>query len=463
MNKGLAVTTVPMSLTGAVALWFLIGVSANAQQKDMLRRQAYWGASIAAPAKGPGAKVRRVDRDSAAEKAGLKPGDLVLRINGKPLVNEITYEAARRSVRGGDPVTLEVSRESKTLLVKFSAPPLPYEVIPGTEVRYESVVTERGHRLRTIVTKPANATGKLPAILFVHWLSCDSVESPLRLSDGWSKILRGLAEKSGFVLMRVERPGLGDSEGPDCSQSDLDADMAGFRAGLRALKQYDFVDTDNVFIVGASIGGALAPILAQGENVRGMIVSGGFAKTWLEHMLEHERRRLALSGRTPAEINEWMRGYSQFYSAYLNQRLTPGEVIRRMPQLASIWYDEPGHQYGRPAAFFHQVQQLNVEGAWEKTSAPVLIVYGEYDWIMSRDDQELIAQIVNSRHPGNAKLVIAPKLDHDLAAYDSMAKAFKDEGRRFDESVITLMIDWLKGNLNKKTTAGLGVIKSENQ
>jgi pimeloyl-ACP methyl ester carboxylesterase len=244
--------------------------------------------------------------------------------------------------------------------------------------------------------------------------------------------------------MRVERPGIGDSEGPDCSECDLEADMAGYRAALAALKRYDFVDKDNLFLLGASIGGALAPVLAQDERVRGLIVSGGFAKTWGEHMLEHERKRLELSGKSPAEIDKAMRAFIDFYSLYLNNRMAPSEVIRSKPSLAAFWYDEPGGQYGRPAVYYQQVQKLNVGAAWARISAPVLILYGEYDWIMSRGDQDLIVDIVNRRHPGNARLTVHPKMDHNLDIYDSIEKAFKGEGRTFDARVVDLIIDWLK-------------------
>jgi len=281
-------------------------------------------------------------------------------------------------------------------------------------------------------------------MLLVPWLSCNSVEWPLGPSFGVAKVLHGLAEKSGFVLMRVERPGVGDSEGPPCADNDLRTDVAAYRAALQALKKSDFVDADNIFLFGSSLGGALAPIIARDEPVRGLIVSGGFTKTWYEHMLEIERTRLALLGRTPAEINEAMRGYSEFYSMYLNWKLTPAEVIRQRPHLGKLWDDEPERQYGRPAAFYHQVQELNVEAAWEQISAPVLVIYGEYDWIMSRDDHELVVQIVNQRHPATARVVIAPKTSHSLDVYESMEKAFKEEGSKFDDGLVTLMIDWLK-------------------
>ena len=422
---------------------FPVAVRAD-EPRVALPRQVYWGASVSVTDKDSGAVVRRVTPGSPAEQAGLKPNDVILQIKGRKPTDRQTYEALLKSTRAGDAVDLQVSRAGKVIGVRLTPVPLPKEVFKNVEVIHDSVVTEHGHRVRTIMTRPANAQGRLPAMLLVPWLSCNSVEWPLGPSFGVAKVLHGLAEKSGFVLMRVERPGVGDSEGPPCADNDLRTDVAAYRAALQALKKSDFVDADNIFLFGSSLGGALAPIIARDEPVRGLIVSGGFTKTWYEHMLEIERTRLALLGRTPAEINEAMRGYSEFYSMYLNWKLTPAEVIRQRPHLGKLWDDEPERQYGRPAAFYHQVQELNVEAAWEQISAPVLVIYGEYDWIMSRDDHELVVQIVNRRRPATARLVIAPKTSHSLDVYESMEKAFKEEGSKFDDGLVTLMIDWLK-------------------
>lgn len=422
-------------------------------QDDPLRRRAFWGAAISSPTRNPGAIVRRVESDSPAARAGLRPGDVITRMNEREMIDSLTYAATFGAVRAGERVNLRVVREGQTLDLQLIPTPLAREAVEGAEVTYGSVVTEHGHRLRTIVTKPKHATRRLPAILFVQWLSCDSVEVLNNPSDSLERTLRTLAGKSGFVLMRVERPGLGDSEGPACSQSDLRADLAGFRAALAALKKYDFVDTDNLFVFGASIGGGLAPVIAQGEGVRGLIVTGGFAKTWYEHMLELERRRLELEGRSPAEINDALRGYSEFYSLYLNEKLTPAAVIRQKPRLAALWNDQPAHQYGRPAAYFQQVQDLNVEGAWEKNSAPALVIYGEYDWIMSRADHELIVEIVNRQRSGNARLIVVPQAGHNLDVYESRQAAFRGQGGRPNDSIADEIINWLKSKV--AATAGV--------
>ena len=62
----------------------------------------------------------------------------------------------------------ELPRKAKT----------PRETYPNVDVIYDSVTAPDGKRLRTIITKPRDAKGKLPVIFVAGWLSCDSVEAP---------------------------------------------------------------------------------------------------------------------------------------------------------------------------------------------------------------------------------------------------------------------------------------------
>jgi hypothetical protein len=73
------------------------------------------------------------------------------------------------------------------------------------------------------------------------------------------------------------------------------------------------------------------------------------------------------------------------------------------------------------------------------------VVYGEHDHIMSREDHEMIADIVNRRRPGSARFVAIPKMDHLYHKHDSMEQSFKDYASgTFDPSVVALMVGWMK-------------------
>src|SRR6201981_2974551 len=85
----------------------------------------------------------------------------------------------------------------------------PRESYPNTDVIYDSVTSPDGKRLRTIITKPRNAKGKLPVIFVAGWLSCDSVEAPAEAKDESGLVFRGLAQMPGLVLFRTDKQGVG--------------------------------------------------------------------------------------------------------------------------------------------------------------------------------------------------------------------------------------------------------------
>src|SRR5438046_4939040 len=273
------------------------------------------------------------------------------------------------------------------LVVTLSAQELPRKVktpretYPNVDVIYNSVTAPDSKRLRTIVTKPRDAKGKVPVIFIAGWLSCDSVEAPAGTKDESGLIFRGLAQLPEFALFRMDKQGVGDSEGV-CAETDFESELAGYRAAFRALKNYDFIDTKRVYILGISNGGGLAPLVPESEaeqaQVRGYISVGGWVKTWFEHMLEIERRRFALLGKSPAEVNERVKGAATLYHDWLIKGKTIDEIVKDRPELAELWPESADrtHLYGRPLAFYQQLQKLNLAGAWSHVKVPTLVLHG---------------------------------------------------------------------------------------
>jgi pimeloyl-ACP methyl ester carboxylesterase len=302
----------------------------------------------------------------------------------------------------------------------------PSERFENATVELGSVRDARGQRLRTLVTVP-RAEGKLPAVFLAGWLSCDSVEVPANASDGVSRLLKQIITESGAIVARLDKAGVGDSEG-NCAETDFDTELSGYRAAFRALRANARVDASRIILLGISNGGGFSPLVAESAPVAGFVSVGGWSKTWFEHMIELERRRLALIGRPRAAITSEVKPLSEFHAAYLLERRTPAEVIRLKPALKSVWYDEPTHQYGRPAAYYHQLQALDLGAAWSKVAVPALIVWGEYDWIMSREDQTLIVDAINANAPGRARLLTVPRMDHSFSTHATPKGAFDHMG-----------------------------------
>ena len=323
----------------------------------------------------------------------------------------------------------------------------PRESYPNVDVIYDSVTAPDGKRLRTIITKPRNAKGKLPLIFVAGWLSCDSIEAPAGTKDASGLVFQSLARLPQFSLFRVDKQGVGDSEGV-CGENDFESELGGYRAAFRALKNYEFIDTNGVFILGISNGGGFAPLIpespAEQQQVRGYISVGGWAKTWFEHMLEIERRRFALIGKMPAEVTEMMKRAATLYYEWLIKGRGLDDILKEQPQLADLWPEgkDHTHLYGRPLAFYQQLQKLNLAAAWSRVTAPTYALRGEFDWIMSREDHQLIAAYV-SANGGDAYAYEVPKTGHTFQHYLSLADAFKGKEALFDPKVIGLLTDWL--------------------
>jgi pimeloyl-ACP methyl ester carboxylesterase len=119
--------------------------------------------------------------------------------------------------------------------------------------------------------------------------------------------------------------------------------------------------------------------------------------------------------------------------------MTPARAIAQHPDWKNIWYDSPDGQYGRPAAFYQQLQAFNLGEVWQKVNAPVLVIYGTGDNIMSGSDSEAIARIVNQVHPGNAQYL----------QIEDMTHGFTVNGKFYDPLIPTIL-SWMKKQLSSE-------------
>jgi pimeloyl-ACP methyl ester carboxylesterase len=324
----------------------------------------------------------------------------------------------------------------------------PAEALPGVDTEFGVLRVGDDTRLRTIVTRPAGVRGRLPAVLFVQWLSCDSIELPPDAKDGWSAMLRALITRSGMLWQRVDKSGVGDSQGPACSTLDYETELAQHRASLHALLARPDVDPSRVVIFGASMGSNFAPLIAADRPVAGVAVWGGGATTWYERMLRFERNALELGDTDPARLAPEVSARAAFLERYLLQGQSPAEIAQADPELGKVWSRLVGTEgethYGRPLAFHQQAQRQNWTAAWARVRSPVLVMYGEYDWFESRDAAALIADVVNRTRLGSATFAVVPGLDHHFMRYMTARDAYRErDGVVAADPVVDAILTWL--------------------
>ena len=320
---------------------------------------------------------------------------------------------------------------------------------PGIDIEYGSLDVGDGIRLRTILTKPAGAE-RPPVILFVQWLSCNTVEIRPDRDNGWLQMMRGIVRDSGWATMRTDKRGVGDSEGGPCSELDYETELADHLAVMAALAERTDVDTSRIVVFGASMGSRMAgQVAADAPGVVGVLGWGGGSKTWFERMQAFDRNALELGDADAAEIATRMREHQSFYTHYLLQGMDPPAIIDADPAMAAVWSGIIGTSadahYGRAFAFHQQAQQQDWTAAWGRIAVPVLVVMGEYDWFENQAGHETVVRIVNRQRPGLARFEIIPRTDHHFTVFPDARAAFRDEGGRADAApFLVLALDWLR-------------------
>ncbi|MEM6815772.1 MAG: alpha/beta hydrolase [Bacteroidota bacterium] len=420
---------------------FFIEISVIFSQE--IKRRASWEANFVRTNLEVGAQITSIAEGSPLEKAGLKEGDILLSVNDQLIDSPEKWTSVTFAIKGDESTKLIYRRGSNTAIALVKLNPLGIEKHQELDTYYESIVSDYGLRQRTIVTKPKGTSERMPAIMLIQGLSCSTIEKYSGRGGNWVNQINYIVENSGMVVMLVDKPGVGDSEG-DCSETDFITELSGYRAAIRSLKSKKYVDTTRIVIYGASMGSALAPLLVNEFNLAGIISDGTFFKTWYEHMLEIERRIREMEGDDQSTIAKKMNeGYIPLYYGMLIEKQSYAEVIKKHPALKDYNYHAPRHMYGRPVEYYHQLQDMDLAGEWSQVKVPVRILYGSNDWIMSEFDNHMIIDELERVGHKDHELLIYPGLDHWNTIHKKPSDSYFFRKGEWDPAVPEIVLSWI--------------------
>jgi pimeloyl-ACP methyl ester carboxylesterase len=386
--------------------------------------------------------VASVLEGSAAAAAGVLEGDVVEAIDGEVLDDALHLLEVARSRRSGDVISFRTVREGVKLDLAGVAPPLPTESSETGDVHL-GAVEACGHRLRTIVNVP-RTPGPHPAILYLQGLRCRSCEYPLdpgatlrRLVDGWTR--------AGFLVLRVERSGVGDSEGPPCSRTDLDVELDGYLAGIDHLLGRPDVDPRRVLLFGQSFGAMTAPLLALERALAGILVYGASGARWHDCVVDTSRRQRLLAGVAEAQVEAEVALWAELHALVCREGWTPALAFERRPHLAALRsIDCVGETlWGRHGSLYQQLDALDLFSVWSavgRSGVPVVVGRGEYDWICTREEAEAIVRAVGS----TGRYEEIARTGHDGLSYESFDKSRQWGEGRWDGRVVDATVSWIR-------------------
>ncbi|HTA39891.1 MAG TPA: alpha/beta fold hydrolase [Candidatus Acidoferrales bacterium] len=399
---------------GFWAFVLAVAVAAAMARADALPRRGSMGAVMAA---GPNATVvvSQVLPNSAAAAGGVEAGDVVTAVDGSPVATVPALLAAIHRP-AGQTVTLTINRNGAVRQLTFALHEAARESDPAVETIYDSISVD-GSLRRTLVTVPLGVSGRRPAVLFVGGIGCYSIDNALDRNDAYHALALDLSRR-GFVTMRVEKSGLGDSQGAACSSVDFDAESRSYAVALDALRTNDRVLPGRVYVFGHSIGGTIGPRLAvPGSGVAGLIVAETVGIDWFTYEMINERRQAVLDNLTPAQIDADAAGKEFCMHEVLIAKKTTVQAVAENPACND-------YRYPAADAYMQQVAALNVADAWMKLDVPVLAIYGRADFITDESDHRRIVAIANAAHPGSATLATIDDMDHYLVVSPSQAASF---------------------------------------
>ncbi len=422
-----------------------------------LKRGAFFGAKIGSVSdelrknrkldSGVGVAIEEVIAGSTAADAGFKAGDILLAVNGRKIPGTGQFVQTIAGLKAGTSVAIEFRRGDAEARSTVMLKGRPFEKSDAHEVIYGSVLS-RGSHLRTIVARP-RADGKRPALFLIQGIGLYSIDNPAGPLQSYRAIIDDFTGH-GFVTLRVDKPGCGDSEGGPGRDVDFDTELDGYRQALRMLKARSDVDPDRVFIFGHSMGGVMAPLLAAEIPVRGIIVYGSIARTWPEYMLENTRRQMELANNDPSVIDNTLRNSAALLTYLYSEKMSPQEIAAKHPQLRDLigqTITDDRYFVDRSLTFFRQLADKNLGAAWESYQGHALAIWGKADFVSNEDDHALIARIVNRAHAGQGTFLAMDGIDHGLFRAASRRASFERGQSRqpgeFNPAIIEVCRNWI--------------------
>lgn len=195
-----------------------------------------------------------------------------------------------------------------------------------------------GMTMRGMLHRPEKVEGKVPMVLLFHGFTGNKMESHFI----FVKLCRRL-EELGLASLRFDFLGSGESDG-EFKDMTLSGELKDAEAVLEFAKSLDWIDRDNIYVVGLSMGGAVASMLAgqHSDDIRKLCL-------W------------APAGNMP-----------QLIESRLKDLLASGDVEDDFD-----YYDLGGFLLGRE--YVEDIKSIDIYGLASPYEGEVLIVHGEKD------------------------------------------------------------------------------------
>lgn len=289
-------------------------------------------------------------------------------------------------------------------VVPHAERPDPNEAPPEGVVEREVLVGKPGDTLPGTLSLPPAGRGPFPGVVIVHGSGPLDRDGTVGPNKPYRDLAWGLAER-GVAVLRYDKRSYARPEtlvalgGKLTVVQEVITDA---RAALALLREAEEVDSNQVFVLGHSLGGTLAPRIAQAEpRPAGIIVLAGATRPLPEKMLEQVRYMAALDG---VISHEEKAKIVEIEAEVSRLRATPGDDAT-----------DPEHVIlGAPLAYYRDLESFDAPATAAALGLPTLVLQGERDYQVTSEDFLLWKETLEEMP--FACLRIYEELDHLLRA-----------------------------------------------
>ena len=230
----------------------------------------------------------------------------------------------------GAPLALHLYADNIGTLVRVSVPAQSLDVVrddiagsisrtrvtsnPGDQA---VIIPAAGFNLGATITRPANASGRLPAVILTGGAESDDRDGTTFGVPILANLAGGVSQ-AGFLAVRYDKRGYGQSGGrrESATLSDLSDDL---RAIVKWLSDRKDVDSKRIAVLGHGEGAWLALLAAaRDKRIAGVISIDAPSTTGAELALEQQQHALDRLKATPAERQQKIELQKKIQAAVLS-------------------------------------------------------------------------------------------------------------------------------------------------
>lgn len=288
-----------------------------------------------------------------------------------------------------------------------------------------------------MLTLPSDSAGPFPAVVFVHGSGSSDMDERIGKLAPFKDLAEGLA-KHGIASVRYNKRTYSHAAmmardfGDETTVREEVIDDAVIATAL--LRRDPRIDPDNIFVIGHSLGGMLAPrIDAEGGDFKGLVIMAGTPRRMEEVMIEQNE-----------EAYENMGGLMKRMAR--NKIQEANEVLTGLDRLSDE--EAKAKKLGGSVTlyYFKEMGRHPASGYLLSSDKPVLIMQGGRDFQIKADkDFEAYKKLLRDRP--NVSYRLYKDLNHAFvpAIHDSISDAKKEYAveRHIDDTVISDIAKWI--------------------